>query len=73
VRWLHGVEEALPLITPGHVHYADEDRYHEIIARAPKPIEVIRFDDYRVQLLSLDFILPASRASTLRAHYLIVY
>ena len=73
VRWLHGVEEALPLIAPGHVLYADEDRYHEIIARAPKPIEVIRFDDYRVQLLSLDFILPASRASTLRARYLIVY
>lgn len=73
VRWVPDVDEALPLLRPGAAFYMDEERRTEFLTRAPKPTQELRFDDFQVQLLSLDFIVPGSRPSTLRARYLLLY
>ena len=73
VRWVPDVDAALPLVRLGAAFYMDEERRSEFLERAPKPAQELRFDDFQVQLLSIDFILPSSRPSTVRARYLLLY
>lgn len=73
VQWLPDVESALPLIGPGTVLYMDDARHAQLMALGPQPVEALRFDDYQVQLLSLDFLVPATRQAAVHGRWLLRY
>lgn len=73
VRWVPDVETAIPLIAPGTVFYMDDARHAQLIDEGPPPVESIRFEDYQVQLLSPDFLMPATRPGALRGRWLVRY
>jgi len=73
VRWVPDVASALPLIGPGIVFIVDDARYKELVALRPEIKDAYRFDDYRVQLLSLGFMMPDTRAAALNGLWVVRY
>lgn len=71
VQWLPDVESALPLIGPGTVLYMDDARHAQLMTFGLRPVEAIRFDDYQVQLLSIGFLMPATRPGALHGRWLV--
>ncbi len=73
VRWLSNAGEAGPVIAPGVVIYTDAARLAELRAAGLVPRTVETFPNYEVQLLGLDFLLPASRQAVVQERYLLTY
>ncbi|MFZ1694389.1 MAG: glycosyltransferase family 39 protein [Flavobacteriales bacterium] len=73
VHWVPDVPSALPLIEPGMVFIVDDARYRELRAAGPQIKEAYRFDDYQVQLLSLDFVMPHTRTAALSGRWVVRY
>ncbi|HRD52029.1 MAG TPA: glycosyltransferase family 39 protein [Flavobacteriales bacterium] len=73
VHWVPDVASALPLIAPGMVFIVDDARCRELLAARPKIKEAYRFEDYQVQLLSLDFVIPGARAAALTGRWVVRY
>jgi 4-amino-4-deoxy-L-arabinose transferase-like glycosyltransferase len=73
VRWLSNAEEAARVVAPGIAIYTDAPRMHELLEAGLVPRERFILQDYPVQLLSLDFLLPAQREAALSTHYILRY
>lgn len=73
VRWLSDAGEARSVVAPGVTIYTDEGRYRELLDAGLAPRSVITLPNYEVQLLGLDFILPASRHHVVKQRYLLTY
>lgn len=73
VRWLSDAGEARPVISRDVVIYTDASRYKELREAGLVPRTVVVLPNYEVQLLSLDFILPTTRAAALQERYLLKY
>lgn len=73
VHWLSNAEEARAVIAPGVAIYTDQQRLDELVDAGLPPQQVKALDAYSVQLIGLDFILPASRSSVIEQRYLLRY
>lgn len=68
VRYVFDAHEAMPFIVPGMVVYTDSANFQGLIERGAVPQEVLHLKNYRVQLLGIDFLDPATRERTLTDH-----
>ncbi|MBP6573363.1 MAG: glycosyltransferase family 39 protein [Flavobacteriales bacterium] len=73
VRWLSDVGEARPVIAPGVVIYTDAAHYDDLRAAGLIPRSVIDLENYEVQLLGSDFVLPEGRPKSITPRYLLRY
>lgn len=73
VPWMEDVSSTAAVIGPGTVVYADEDRYNELLKNNIIPVEKMRFEDFPVQRLNVEFLDPRSREKALRTKYLLFY
>lgn len=71
VRWLSDKGEAAQVIRPGVTLYTDSAHYQELVEARLTPVEVIELPQYEVQLLGIDFILPAQRGRAIQRRYLL--
>lgn len=70
---LASAEQAAEVVEPGFAIYTDTQGLAALADRGLAPSRVMEFEDYRVQLLSLDFILPWTRAESTSRRYVVVY
>jgi len=70
---LASAEQAAEVVNPGFAIYTDAQGLKELSASGLVTDRVLEFEDYRVQLLSLDFILPGTRAGATDRRYVVVY
>ena len=73
VQWLSNMDEVRSVIAPGVVIYTDASHFGDLRAAGLVPRSVIDLENYEVQLLGLEFILPASRVKEIEARYLLRY
>ncbi|MBK6756072.1 MAG: glycosyltransferase family 39 protein [Flavobacteriales bacterium] len=73
VRWLSNLEEARAVIVPGVAVYTDAAHAKELRAAGFVPKDSLVMQDHRVQLLSLDFLLPGRRSKMLGSRVILVY
>lgn len=73
VRWLSDAEEAASVIRQGVTIYTDSAHYHELLNADLIPDDVNVLPQYEVQLLGIDFILPAHRERAIQQRYLLRY
>lgn len=73
VTYRFNAQEALPLIRPGMIVYTDGQEMQNLKAIGALPLETMHFENYDVQLLGLDFVLPQHRDSVLQDRFLLRY
>lgn len=73
VPWLSDAGEARDAIREGVVIYTDAEHYRELLDSGLVPRAVDSIPSYSVQMLSLDFVLPDSRAAVVEHRYLLQY
>lgn len=73
VPWVYDADSLQSVISDGTAIYANEERYHELLNRGLQPTNVIVFDDFEVQKLTIRFLNPNTRAEAIRKKYLLVY
>ena len=71
VHYVFDAHEAMPFIAPGLVVYTDAPNFQGLLERGAVPQEVVHLKNYRVQLVGMDFLDPASRASATTDHVII--
>jgi len=73
VNYKFNADEARPLIEPGMFVYTNAEQLAQLEALGAVPLERTHFDNYDVQLLGLDFVLPHSRDRVTEDRYLLRY
>jgi len=73
VPWLSHAEEARAVVVPGVAIYTDAEGLRELLDAGLVPVERITLEDYRVQLLDLQMLLPDRRAEVLEERWLLRY
>ena len=71
VEYKFDAHEAMPFIAPGMVVYTDPANFQGLIERGAVPQEVVHLKNYRVQLLGIDFLDPATRDRSLTDHVIV--
>jgi 4-amino-4-deoxy-L-arabinose transferase-like glycosyltransferase len=71
VKWLSNAEEARAVVGPGTVIYTDAARKAELEKAGFLPKEVWALEQYEVQLLGVDLLLPELRPGALEHRYLL--
>ncbi len=72
-RWMDNAKNTITAIDSGTVVYANEARYKDLLERGIKPKNVLAFDNYEVQKLSIAFLNPKTRDQVLKKNYLLLY
>jgi hypothetical protein len=73
VPWIGNADDARKVIRPGVVIYTDEPHRRDLIEAGLVPLEVMELANHPAQRLSVPFLLPVHRPSTLEQRYLLIY
>lgn len=73
VPWIGNADDARQVIRPGVVIYTDEPHRRVLIEAGLVPVEIMELANHPAQRLSVPFLLPVHRPSTLEQRYLLIY
>lgn len=73
VEWHSDLSEVVRSIKPGTVVYVDEEHRRQLMETGLRPVNVMTFESYAVQLLSLEFFDPRARDQMLSKRYLLFF
>lgn len=73
VEWLRDIREASESIRPRRYIYCNVEGRAALISAGHPPVQEWAFQAYPVQVVTIDFLLPARRPSVVGTHYLLRY
>ncbi|QQR85178.1 MAG: glycosyltransferase family 39 protein [Flavobacteriales bacterium] len=73
VEWLRDIREASESIRPGRYVYCNDEGREALIRAGHPPLQEWSFPAFPVQVVTIDFLLPARRPSVVGTHYLLRY
>lgn len=73
VRWHGDAQAAAADIRPGVAVYTDPDNARELLAHTPPPRRILRLENYPVQLLSIEFLIPQLRPQVVEKRLVLIF
>lgn len=73
VEWLRDIREASESIRSGRYIYCNDEGRAALIRAGHPPLQEWSFAAFPVQVVTIDFLLPARRSNVVRTHYLLRY